>query len=165
MPIATSRWASLSPNSPIPTPVRNVKPTRPANGDRPNSTAPVAPANPACESAWPAKVCPRSTRKNPTVPASTAATPEAAKAERMKSYSSMGVVAIVGMVVAVRLALDLHVAGHDEIALPDPYDLDLRAVEARQHRAGHHLLDRTDHRRAAAEVEHPIDGVDERIEL
>src|SRR5271157_4339390 len=152
MPIATSRWASLSPNSPIPTPVRNVKPTRPANGDRPNSTAPVAPANPACESAWPAKVCPRSTRKKPTVPARTAATPEAAKAVRMKSYSNMGVVVIVRrpmvMVVAMRLAFDVDVARHHEIAVFDVDDFDVGAVKARQHRPRHDLVDRADHRRA-----------------
>ena len=70
-----------------------------------------------------------------------------------------------GRVVAVRLALDVDVAGHDEIAVPDPHDLDLRAVEARQHRAGHDLLDRADHRAAAAQIEHPVDGVDERVEL
>src|SRR5271157_1647808 len=121
----------------MPTPVRNVKPTRPANGDRPNSTAPVAPVKPVCESAWPAKVCPRSTRKNPTVPASTAAIPEAAKAVRMKSYSNMGVVAVVrmvvGIVVAMRLALDVNVARHDEIAVSDVDDFDVRAIETREH--------------------------------
>ena len=69
------------------------------------------------------------------------------------------------LVVAVGLALDVDVAGHDEVAVPDPYDLDLRAVEARQHRAGHDLLDRADHGGAGAEVEHPVDGVDQRVEL
>jgi hypothetical protein len=48
------------------------------------------------------------------VPASTAATPEAAKAVRMKSYSNMSVVVVVrmtvGLVVAMRLALDVDVA-------------------------------------------------------
>src|SRR5271157_2466341 len=145
MPIATSRWASLSPNSPIPTPVRNVKPTRPA------------------------KVCPRSTRKNPTVPASTAATPEAAKAVRMKSYSNMGVVVVARMsvmvVVAMRLALDVDLARHHEIAVLDVDDFDIRPVEARQHRPGDHLVDRADHCPSPAEIENAIDRVDQRIEL
>src|SRR5208337_1818321 len=151
------------------TPTRAVKPTRPANGDRPNSTAPVAPANPAWESAWPAKVCPRSTRKNPTVPASSAATPEPAKAVRMKSYSNMGVVVIVrmtvGIVVAMRLALDVDIASHDEIAVPEAHDVNLRSVEARQHRPRHDLVDRTDHRRARAQIENTVDGVDQRVEF
>ena len=51
-------------------PATRVKPTRPPSGESPNSTAPVAPVKPTCESAWPAKVWPRSTRKNPTIPAS-----------------------------------------------------------------------------------------------
>src|SRR5271154_2742040 len=145
----------------MPTPTRAVKPTRPANGDRPNSTAPVAPVKPACESAWPAKVCPRSTRKNPTVPASTAATPEAAKAVRMKSYSSMGAVAVVRVsvmvVVAMRFALDVHLARHHEIAVLDVDDLDISPVEARQHWSGDHLLHRADHCPSPAEIKHPID--------
>ena len=85
MPIATSRSASFSPNRPIPTPVTKVKPTSPAKGERPIRIAPVAPVKPTCESAWPAKVWPRRTRKKPTAPASTAAIPAAAKAVRMKS--------------------------------------------------------------------------------
>jgi len=35
-----------------------VKPSRPHSGASPISPAPVAPANPIWESAWPAKVCP-----------------------------------------------------------------------------------------------------------
>ena len=151
MPIATSRSASFSPNSPMPIPLTKVKPTKPASGDRPNRTAPVAPVKPTCDNAWPAKVCPRSTRKNPTVPASTAAMPEATKAVRMKSYSSMRVVVIVRMavrmvIVAMRVALDVDVARHDEIAIPDAHDLDRRSIEARQHRPGDDVVDRADHR-------------------
>src|SRR5271170_7004060 len=170
MPIATSRSASFSPNSPMPIPLKKVKPTRPASGDRPNRTAPVAPVKPTCDSAWPAKVCPRRTRKNPTVPARIAAVPEAAKAVRMKSYSSMGVVVIVRMavpvvIVAMRVALDVDVAGHDKIAVLDVDDLDVRPIEAREHRSGDDVLDGADHRRTPAEIEHPVDGVDQRIEL
>ena len=63
MPIATSRPASRSASSPMPTPAATVIPTRPHNGDTPTSTAPVAPVKPTCDRAWPAKVWPRSTRK------------------------------------------------------------------------------------------------------
>ena len=69
------------------------------------------------------------------------------------------------VVVAMRLALDVDVARHDEIAVLDAHDLDLRPVEARQHRPGDDLVDRADHRRAAAEIEHAVDRVDQRIEL
>src|SRR6202158_4641520 len=145
MPTATSRAASFSPNSPIPIPATKVKPTRPASGERPNKIAPVAPVKPTCDRAWPAKVCPRSTRKNPTVPASTAATPEAAKAVRMKSYSNMGVVVVrrpLRLVVSMRLTLDVDIVRHHEIAVLDPHDLDLGSIEARQHRPRHHFVDR-----------------------
>ena len=61
-------------------------------------------------------------QKDPTVPARIAAMPEAANAVRMKSYSSMRVVVIVRMavgvvIVAMRVALDVDVAGHHEIAI------------------------------------------------
>src|ERR1700752_4176120 len=113
----------------MPTPTRAVKPTRPASGEKPNRTAPVAPAKPACESAWPAKVCPRSTRKNPTVPARIAAIPDATKAVRMKSYSSMSAVGM--MIVTMRLALDVDavVGRHHEIAVLDVDDFDRHPVK------------------------------------
>src|SRR5271166_3376172 len=153
----------------MPTPTKVVKPTRPASGEKPNSTAPVAPVKPAFERAWPANVFPRSTRKKPTVPARTAAIPEAAKAVRMKSYSNMGAVAIVrmvvGLVVAMRLTLDVDVARHDEIAVSDMDDFDVRAIQPRQHGPGDDLVDRADHRRAGAEIEHPVDSIDQRIEF
>src|SRR5271166_3740538 len=134
MPIITSRAASFSPKSPIPTPATSVKPTRPANGERPNNTAPVAPVKPTWDSAWPAKVCPRSTRKKPTAPARTAAIPDAAKAVRMKSYSNMGVVAIARrpkrlVFVTVRIAFNLDLGRHDEVAILDVDDFDVRAIE------------------------------------
>src|ERR1700727_301234 len=162
MPTATSRVASFSPNSPIPIPATKVKPTRPASGERPNRIVPVAPVKPTCDSAWPANVCPRSTRKNPTVPASTAASPEATKAVRMKSYSSMAVGVVI---VAMRVALDVDVARHHVKAIPDAHDFDLSAVEARQHRSGDDLVDRPDHGFAPAEIEDAVNRIDERIEL
>src|SRR5271156_3017714 len=170
MPTATSRAASFSPNSPMPIPATKVKPTRPASGDRPNRIAPVAPVKPTCDSAWPANVWPRSTRKTPTVPANTAATPEATKAVRMKSYSSMRVVVIVRMavpvvIVAMRVTLDVDVARHDVEAIFDAHDLDRRLIKARQHRSSDDLVHGADHRRSRAEIEHAIDRVDQRIEL
>src|SRR5271157_1111305 len=122
---------------------------------------PTKVVKPTCERAWPANVCPRSTRKKPTVPARIAAIPEAAKAVRMKSYSNTGVV------VAMRVALDvdIFVEREHEIAALGAHDLDLRSIEARQHRPRHDFVDRTDHRRARAEVKHPVDGVDQRVEF
>ena len=52
-----------------------------------------------------------------------------------------------------------------KIAVLDAHHLDLRAVKARQHRAGDDLVDRADHRRAGAEIEHPVNRVDQRIEF
>ncbi len=69
----------------MPTPPATVTSTRPQSGEAPTSTAPVAPVNPTCASACPAKVCPRSTRKYPTSPDTTATMAAAAKAFRMKS--------------------------------------------------------------------------------
>src|SRR5271170_8254444 len=70
-------------------PAITVKPTNPASGERPKRTAPVAPVKPTWESAWPAKVWPRRTRKKPTKPARMATIPAAMKAVRMKSYSNI----------------------------------------------------------------------------
>ena len=83
--MATSRLLSRSLKSPITTPAASVKPTRPHSGASPISPAPVAPAKPICDSAWPAKVCPRITRKKPTSPDTTATMPAAAKALVMNS--------------------------------------------------------------------------------
>src|SRR6202034_4887527 len=98
-----------------------VKPTSPHTDATPIKTAPVAPAKPIWDSAWPANVCPRSTRKYPTNPDTTAATPAAAKAFRMKSYSSMVMMAVrvamvMVMAVVVRMigAFDVAAARQDE---------------------------------------------------
>ena len=69
----------------MPIPAATVRAIMPQSGDMPIRPAAVAPAKPTWESAWPAKVCPRPTRKTPTIPATTATTPLAAKAVRMKS--------------------------------------------------------------------------------
>ena len=73
--------------------------------------------------------------------------------------------AVIAVLVAMRVALDVDVAGHDEKAPLDAHHFDLRAIEARKHRAGDDLVDRADHRRAAAEIEHAVDRVDQRIEF
>src|SRR6516164_8704781 len=149
----------------MPTPVRNVKPTRPASGEKPNRIAPVAPVKPTCDSAWPANVCPRSTRKNPTVPASTAAMPEAANAVRMKSYSSMGAMGVIFVAMRLTLDFDAFVGRHHEIAVPGANDFDPGAIEARQHRPVDDVVDGADHRCARPQIKNPVDGVDQRVEL
>ena len=67
------------------------------------------------------------------------------------------------MIVAMRVAFDVHIAGHDEKAVFDAHDFDRRSVEARQHRPVHHVVDGSDHRLASAEIEDAIDRVDEGI--
>ena len=84
-PMATSRLLMRSLIRPMTMPAASEKPISPQIGARPISPAPVAPAKPTCDSAWPAKVCPRITRKKPTSPATTATMPAAAKALRMNS--------------------------------------------------------------------------------
>ena len=72
---------------------------------------------------------------------------------------------VIAVLVPVRFALDVDVAGHDEEAVLDAHHLDLRAVEARQHGSGDDFVDGADHRRAGAEIEHAVDRVDQRIEF
>jgi hypothetical protein len=79
------------------------------------------------------------------VPASTAASPEATK--------------------AVRVVLDVDVASHHVIAIPDAHDFDLRAIETRKHRPGDDLVDRPNDGFAAAKIEDAAYRIDERIEL
>ena len=50
-------------HEPMPMPAATVIATMPQSGATPTRTAPVAPVKPTWASAWPAKVCPRSTRK------------------------------------------------------------------------------------------------------
>src|SRR5271170_8223712 len=72
---------------------------------------------------------------------------------------------MLALLVAMRLALDVDAADHDEEAILDAHDFDLRTVEPREHRAGDDLVDRAEHRRAAAQIQHAIDRIDERVEL
>ncbi len=84
--MATSRLEMRSPSIPMPTPAASVKPSSPQIGAMPIKPAPVAPAKPMWESAWPAKVWPRITRKKPTIPETAATMPAAANALIMNSY-------------------------------------------------------------------------------
>src|SRR3984957_6419276 len=82
---------------------------------------------------------------------------------------SMIVIAVAMIVAAVlmtmRIALHVHVAGHDEDATADAQDFDFRAIEARQCRAGNDLVDRAEHGLAGAEVQDPVDRAQKRIDL
>src|ERR1700681_78821 len=110
----------------MPIPASSVRDTSPQSGATPSSTAPVAPANPTCDSAWPAKVCARSTRKKPTSPQTTATMPAAANAFCMKSYVNM----VLAVVVLMRIALHVVTTRHDEDASVHAHDLNLGSVEA-----------------------------------
>src|SRR5215471_21064992 len=101
----------------MPTPAASVMPTRPHNGDTPISTAPVAPAKPTCDSACPAKVCARSTRKKPVSPHTTDTIAAAAKAFCMKSYVNM----VLAVIVLVGVVLHVVAARHHEDAAVRPH--------------------------------------------
>src|SRR5690348_11487903 len=116
----------------MPMPAASVSAISPHNGDTPIRIAPVAPSNPTCESAWPAKLCARSTRKKPTRPQTTATMPAAANALCMKSYVNMAPV----MVMLMRVAFQVVAARHDEDAPVHAQHVDVGAVETGQHRSG-----------------------------
>src|SRR5690349_9019821 len=156
MPTAMSRPRNWSPRSPMPMPPATVKASSPQNGATPRSTAPVAPANPTCESACPAKARLRSTRKYPTAPATIATTVPASKAVCMKSYSSIA---------AMRLRLDLAMGRHNHDPAVEPQHLDGRIVEARQHLAGDHFVSGAERGAAVPEIEHAVHEAKQRIEL
>src|SRR5690348_4183550 len=141
----------------MPTPPAIVKMSKPQNGATPKSTAPVAPAKPTWESAWPAKARLRSTRKYPTAPATIATTVPAAKAVRMKSYSS---------IVAMRLCLDGAAMGrHHHDPSVEAQHLDRRVIEPRQHLARDHFLGGAERRMAVPQIEHAVHEAQQRIEL
>src|SRR5258708_39211584 len=90
----------------------------------------------------------------------------------MKSYRSTAVLRSLMLVgvrrpvgVAMRLVFDVLVAGHDEDAALEADALDLRSVEARQHRARDHFIDRAQRGLAAPEIEHAIERAEQRVEL
>src|SRR5512146_1156934 len=129
MPTATSRPRSRSPSIPIAIAAASVKASSPHRGLAPMSTAPVAPAKPTCDSACPAKVRFRSTRKKPTAPAQTATPLPARNALRMNSYSSI-----------VAVDLDQTEPRNDDDPVVHAQHVDGRAVEPGEHLAGDHLL-------------------------
>src|SRR5579862_1520084 len=92
----------------------------------------------------------------------------AANACRMKSNSNMLMllfVRLMSIAVTVRVVLQLVSARHHEDAVLEPQHLDLRAIEAREHGCGDHLIDGAERRVSPAEVEHPIERSEQRIEL
>src|ERR1700749_376933 len=98
--------------------------------------------------------------------------PAAAKALRMKSYSSMAgmnsrpsVRISDRLFVPVSIALHVLVARHDKNPSVHPDHLDLVAIETRQHRAGDHLLDRPKRRLPTPEIEHAIKRPEQRVQL
>ena len=66
---------------------------------------------------------------------------------------------------AVLVALDLVAARHHEHAAVDAHHLDLGAVQARQRRAGNDLVHRAERRVPVAEVQHPVERAEQRIQL
>ena len=101
---------------------------------------------PAWDSAWPAKVWPRSTRKNPTVPARIAAIARSGEGrahEIIFKHGAAMMSAVGMMIVTMRVALDLDavVGRHHEKAVLDANDFDRRPIEARQHRPGDDVID------------------------
>src|SRR5664279_3891044 len=165
--MATSRLLMRSDSRPIAIPAASVKPTRPHSGARPIRPAPVAPANPICDSAWLAKVCPRITRKKPTMPDTTATMPAAAKALFMNSYWNMSVMVMLVAVVLMHVigALDVEAVRHHEDVAFGAHHPDVGAVQTRKHRRGHHVVDRAQHRLLVAEIEHAVERSQQLIEF
>ena len=60
---------------------------------------------------------------------------------------------------------DVMAAGHDEDAAMEGNHLDLRTIEAGEHRPGDHLLDPADRGMAIAEIENPVQRAQQRIQL
>src|SRR5580704_3564485 len=96
----------------------------------------------------------------------------AAKAFCMKSYSStellrslhfvgMGVAVTVAMLVALHVLVTRH---HEDTALY-AHHVDLGSVQARQHRAGDHLIHGAERRLPASEIEHAIERTEQWVEL
>src|SRR5579871_6004724 len=76
---------------------------------------------------------------------------------------AMRMIAVILM--AMRAVLEVVTLGHDEDPAAHADDLDRRAVETREDRAGDDLVDGAERRPSAAEIEHAIDRAQERVEL
>src|SRR5438034_498964 len=137
-------------------PAPSVKARRPHSAPMPRRIAPAAPAKPTCDSACPAKIRFRSTRKNPTAPPTIATALPAMKALRMNSYSS---------IVAMGFGFDHTLSGNDNDAVLYAQYIDGCSVEPGEHFRRDHLVHGTEGSVALAEVEHTIHGVEQRVEL
>src|SRR5450759_3861513 len=97
------------------------------------------------------------------MPDTTATMPAAAKAFFMNSYSNMSmmmvVVAIPVTIVIVHVigALDVEPARHHKDVAAGAHHVDVGAVQARERRRGHHVVDVPEHRLAVAEIEHAVE--------
>src|SRR5271169_4428183 len=96
----------------------------------------------------------------------------AAKAFCMKSYSSIVpvrsllIVRMRGPVfVAMHVAFHVVAAGHDEDTTLQADDVDLGAVEARQHRPRDHFVDGAERRLPPAEIKHAVERAEQRVQL
>ncbi len=74
---------------------------------------------------------------------------------------------VVGMAmfVPMRVGLDIVAAGHHENAALDADDIDGRAIELGEDRRRDHLFDRAERRLAIAEIEHLVDGIQQRVQF
>src|SRR5215472_908727 len=85
----------------------------------------------------------------------------AANAFCMKSYVNMMTV----MIVLMGIAFDVMCAGHYEDSSAHPHDVDVGAIESRQNRSGDHLCDRSESGMPIAEVENPVQGAEQWVDL
>src|SRR5260370_1007540 len=174
MPIVTSRPRRRWPSAPMTAPADIVKASNPTIGAAPTRTAPVAPANPMCESAWAAKESPRRTTKYPITPAESATIVPASNACCMKAYRNSscttrtrsqpkyGAAAGYSSGIVMRA---FRLETHDEhVAVIVVEHLDRRVVEPAQLFGGDDLGRLADGESAMRDVEHAIDdrqqGVD-----
>ncbi len=65
----------------------------------------------------------------------------------------------------MRVVLGLVIARHDEDAAAEADHVDRRAVKPGQHGPGDHLVHAAQRRLAAAEVEHPVERTEQRVEF
>src|SRR5579872_4704562 len=82
----------------------------------------------------------------------------------------MSVMMVLAMLMAVMVvemirALDVASARHHENMAVGAHHMDFGAIEPGQDRGGHHLLDGTEHRLAAAEIKHAIERAEQLVEF
>src|SRR3974377_780815 len=77
----------------------------------------------------------------------------------------MSVMVPMPVLMHMRVTLDVAAAREHEDVPARTHDLDVRAVELRQHRRGHNLIDRAQHRLAQAEVKRAIERADELVQF